>query len=200
MDWLLLLTGATGTYTLLFLLRLAGRLLRTPSSHAVHFSPQGGCTDIIVGELKQARHEILVLAYSFTSRPIAQALVDAKLRGARVEIILDHSNEAEPHTELPFLVEQGLAPLIDPHHAIAHSKVMVIDGHTVLTGSFNFTNQAEHENAENLVVLRGYADLAAAYRKNFAMHKDHARAPEAKDTATPQAHTGHGHDAVRHAA
>src|SRR5215467_1060073 len=69
MDWLLLLTGATGTYTLLFLFRLAGRLLRTPSSHAVHFSPHGGCTDIIVGELKQARHEILVLAYSFTSRP-----------------------------------------------------------------------------------------------------------------------------------
>jgi phosphatidylserine/phosphatidylglycerophosphate/cardiolipin synthase-like enzyme len=197
MDWLLLLTGATGTYTLLFLLRRASHLLRTPPSHAVHFSPHGGCTDIIVSELKQARHEVLVLAYSFTSRPIAQALVDAKLRGARVEIVLDHSNEAETHTELPFLIEQGLAPLIDPHHAIAHSKVMVLDGHTVLTGSFNFTNQAEHENAENLVILRGYHDLAAAYRKNFAAHKEHARAPEAKDKATPHAGTTHGQDSRR---
>jgi len=101
---------------------------------------------------------------------------------------------------LPFLIEQGLAPLIDPHHAIAHSKVMVLDGHTVLTGSFNFTNQAEHENAENLVILRGYYDLAAAYRKNFAAHKEHARPPEAKDKAPPHASTAHGHDAARHAA
>src|SRR5207248_5088149 len=80
MDWLLLATGATGAYTLLFLLRSMERLLRAPPAHAVHFSPKGGCTDVVVAELKRARHEVLVLAYSFTSQPIAQALVDAKLR------------------------------------------------------------------------------------------------------------------------
>jgi phosphatidylserine/phosphatidylglycerophosphate/cardiolipin synthase-like enzyme len=65
----------------------------------------------------------------------------------------------------------------------------VIDGHTVLTGSFNFTNQAEHENAENLLILRHYADLAAAYRANFAAHKEHARAPEVN--AAPAAPARH---------
>ena len=196
MDWLLLATGATGAWTLLFVARSIERLLRAPPAHAVHFSPKGGCTDGVVAELKRARHEVLVLAYSFTSQPIAQALVDAKLRGARVEIVLDHSNENEAHTELPFFLAQGLTPLIDPHHAIAHNKLMVIDGHTVITGSFNFTNQAEHENAENLLVLKNYPDLARAYRLNFTAHKEHARAPEIK--AKPAAATGHG--TSRHAA
>ena len=180
MDNILIATGATGAYTLLFLWRLLMRKLRQPLSHAVHFSPKGGCTEMVVAELKRARREVLVLAYSFTSQPIAEALVEAKLRGVNVEIVLDHSNEKEAHTDLHYFLEQKLTPLIDAHHAIAHNKVMVIDGHTVLTGSFNFTNQAEHENAENLLILRHYPDLAAAYRANFAAHKEHARAPEVK--------------------
>jgi phosphatidylserine/phosphatidylglycerophosphate/cardiolipin synthase-like enzyme len=188
MDWLLLATGFTGALTLLFWLRQAWRKFGGVPSVAAHFSPQGGCTEVIVAELQRARHEVLVLAYSFTSRPVAQALVDAKLRGVHVEIVLDHSNEHEPHTELPFFVEQGLTPLVDPHHAIAHNKVMVIDGRTVLTGSFNFTQQAEAENAENLLVLQGHPELARAYRQNFLAHKEHARPPEAKPGSAGAGH------------
>jgi phosphatidylserine/phosphatidylglycerophosphate/cardiolipin synthase-like enzyme len=186
MTWLLLATGFTGAYTLLFLARLAYHRLATPPSVAVHFSPKGGCTEAVVRELGHARHEILVLAYSFTSKEIAQALVDAKLRGVHVDIVLDHSNEKEEHTDLHFFLEQGLAPLIDAHHAIAHNKVMVIDSRTLVTGSFNFTNQAEGENAENLLVLKGHPDLARAYKQNFLTHKEHARAPEVQ--VKPAAH------------
>src|SRR5262249_3293713 len=143
----------------------------------------GGCTDAVVNELQQARKEVLVLAYSFTARPIAQALVDAKLRGVQVEIVLDHSNEKDEHTDLHFFIEQGMAPLIDPHHAIAHNKVMIIDGRTLVTGRFNFTHQAEAENAENLLVIKGHPELVHAYRQDFAAHKGHARAPEVKAAA-----------------
>ena len=159
MEWLWLAIGATGSYTFLFLGRQVHRLFRPTPAHAVHFSPKGGCTDAVVRAIGAARREVLVLAYSFTSNPIAQALVD-------------------------------------PHHAIAHNKVMVIDGHTVITGSFNFTNQAEHENAENLLVLRDYPDLARAYRQNFVAHKEHARAPQSKAAPAP----AHDHAAARQAA
>src|SRR6516162_9881065 len=113
MDWILLATGFTGALTALFLLRLGQRNLITPPSVETRFSPGGNCTEAILHEIGQARREVLVLASSFTAREISQALVDAKMRGVAVEIILDHSNEKEPHTELPFLVEQGLAPLVD---------------------------------------------------------------------------------------
>ena len=180
LDWLLIGTGFTGALTLLYLLRRVWFTVRTPPSLACRFSPKGGCTDAVVKEIQQAKKEVLVLAYSFTARPISQALVDAKLRGVHVEIVLDHSNEKEEHTDLHFLMEQGMAPHIDPHHAIAHNKVMIIDGRTLVTGSFNFTHQAEAENAENMLVIKGHPELVHAYRQDFVAHKGHARPPEVK--------------------
>jgi phosphatidylserine/phosphatidylglycerophosphate/cardiolipin synthase-like enzyme len=180
MEGLLIATGFTGALTLLYLLRTAHHAWFTPPSVQSFFSPKGGCTEAIVREIGHARHEILVLAYSFTSKPIAQALVDAKLRGVHVEIVLDHSNEHELYTDLHYFLEQGLTPVIDPHHAIAHNKVMVIDSRTVLTGSFNFTHHAENDNAENLLVIKGHPELVRAYKDNFHTHKSHARAPEIK--------------------
>ncbi len=172
---ILIATGFTGALTLRFLWTLLVRLFVTPPSSGVHFSPKGGCTEAVVAELSKARREVLVLAYGFTSRPITDALVAATRRGVKVEIILDHSNEKEEHTDLPYLLQQGLKPLIDQNHAIAHNKIMLIDRRTVITGSFNFTNQAEKENAENLLILRHHAELAERYRHNFLDHKDHAR-------------------------
>ncbi len=189
--WLLVATGFTGALTLRYLARVVSRIWYTPFSAEVYFSPKGGCTDTIVRELGAARHQIQVLAYSFSSKPIAQALVDAKLRGVHVEIVLDHSNETEVYSDLHFFLEQGLVPLIDPHHAIAHNKVMIIDGRTLLTGSFNFTHHAEAENAENLLVLKGEPSLIGAYRQNFAAHKAHAREAQPK---TPAAAHGGGRD------
>jgi phosphatidylserine/phosphatidylglycerophosphate/cardiolipin synthase-like enzyme len=178
MDWLLMATGFTGALTLGHLCRVVHGWFVVPPSAFVHFSPKGGCAEAVVAELAKARREILVLAYSFTNKQIAQALVDAKLRGVAVEVVLDHSNEKETYTDLQFFHEQGLTPLIDASHAIAHNKVMVIDGKTLITGSFNFTHQAEQENAENLLVLHGHRDLVRAYRENFQNHRAHARAPQ----------------------
>jgi phosphatidylserine/phosphatidylglycerophosphate/cardiolipin synthase-like enzyme len=178
MDVLMLATGFSGALTLVYFVRVIYRRLVTPPSAQAHFSPHGDCTAVIVREIERSRHEVLVLAYSFTARPVAEALVAASRRGVAVEIILDKSNEHEEHTDLPFLLDQGLPPLIDDHHAIAHNKIMLVDRHTLVTGSFNFTNQAEHENAENLVILKGHHDLIDAYRSNFQAHKAHARAPE----------------------
>ena len=62
---------------------------------------------------------------------------------------------------------------IDDKHAIAHNKVMVIDGHVVITGSFNFTKAAEESNAENLLVIDD-VDLAQKYAKNWQEHLAHS--------------------------
>lgn len=183
MDWLLLATGCCGGLTLVFLARWVHRHLFTPPSVSAFYSPKGGCTEAVVRELQQARREILVQAYSFTSKPIADALIGAKARGVRIEILLDRSNEQETFTELGVLTEHGLAPMIDAQHAIAHNKVMVIDRKTLITGSFNFTHQAEAENAENLLIIKGHPELVSLYCRNFATHKAHSQVPGAKPVA-----------------
>jgi phosphatidylserine/phosphatidylglycerophosphate/cardiolipin synthase-like enzyme len=180
-NWMLAATGFMGALTLVFIFRALIRWITAPPTVEVCYSPKGGCTEAVVREIGRARNEVLVQAYSFSSKPIAEALVAAKTRGVQVTILLDKSNETEAYSDLPVLMEHGLAPLIDAHHAIAHNKIMVIDRKTILTGSFNFTHQAEAENAENLLILKGHSGLARKYCENFAAHKSHCQAPQAKD-------------------
>jgi phosphatidylserine/phosphatidylglycerophosphate/cardiolipin synthase-like enzyme len=139
----------------------------------VHFSPRGGCTEAVVRELDRAAESVYVQAYSFTSTPIAKALVDAHKRGVEVAVILDRSQRTEKYSEADFLLHAGIPTAIDARHAIAHNKVMIVDGAVVMTGSFNFTKAAEESNAENLLVIRHPA-LAETYFANWKAHAAHS--------------------------
>lgn len=139
----------------------------------VYFSPKGGCTEAVVRELGKAKHQVLVQAYSFTSAPIAKALVDAHKRGIDVKAILDKSQRTENYSSADFVANAGIPVKIDVVHAIAHNKVMIIDSSVVITGSFNFTKAAEENNAENLLVIRD-KDLAVKYINNWWVHDGHS--------------------------
>ena len=139
-----------------------------------YFSPDGGCTEAVVAEINAAQQMILVQAYSFTSTPIAKALVDAHPRGVQITVILDKSNRTDHYSSADFVQHAGITTYIDAQHAIAHNKIMLIDGRTILTGSFNFTKQAEKNNAENLLVIKGRPDLFDKYYANFQHHLSHS--------------------------
>lgn len=140
---------------------------------SVYFSPDGGCTDAIIKELGKAHASVFVQAYSFTSAPIAKALTDAKKRGVKVQAILDKSNKTAKYSAADFLLHADIPTIIDSAHAINHNKVMVIDGETVITGSYNFTKAAEEKNAENLLIIRDKS-LAAKYIENWKLHAAHS--------------------------
>lgn len=144
-----------------------------PNGIQVYFSPGGGATEAVVSALNQATNSVLVQAYSFTSAPIAQALVEARRRGVKTRVILDGSQRTEKYSEADFLAHSDIPTLIDARHAIAHNKVMVIDGYAVITGSFNFTLGAEEKNAENLLIINDPA-LAGRYIDNWRAHEAHA--------------------------
>jgi phosphatidylserine/phosphatidylglycerophosphate/cardiolipin synthase-like enzyme len=135
---------------------------------AVYFSPQA-----IIRELNKVKDTILVQAHTFTCAPITKLLLNAHKRGVKIEVILDKSRKTQKYSSATFLFNQGIPVKIDAQHAIAHNKVMIIDGETVITGSFNFTKAAEENNAENLLVIRE-RKLASAYTKNWQEHEKHS--------------------------
>ena len=139
----------------------------------IYFSPRGGCTDAIIGQLDGAGETVLVQAYSFTSAPIAKALADAHKRGVKVQAILDKSQRTARYTSATFLKNAGIPVFIDAKHAIAHNKVMVVDGRVVITGSFNFSKAAEQSNAENLLVIDS-PEIARKYTENWREHLAHS--------------------------
>jgi len=146
-------------------------LINAPTQ--VYFSPNGGCTKAIVEALDKAKTQILVQAYSFTSKDISKALVNAHKRGVYVEIILDKSNRSKKYSAGDFTAHMGIKTYIDAQHAIAHNKVMIIDSETVITGSFNFTKAAENNNAENLLIIKS-PELAKKYISNWERHWKHS--------------------------
>lgn len=145
-----------------------------PASIVAYFSPNGGCTEAIVNELNAARTSVDVQAYSFTSAPIAQAVANAHARGVKVRVILDKSQQTERYSSLTYLRNHSVPTWVDSKHAIAHNKIMIIDGRTLITGSFNFSKAAEERNAENLLVIRDNPELIRQYQDNFTHHLSHA--------------------------
>ena len=145
-----------------------------PTTWEVYFSPRGECTSAIIKELSKANNSVLVQAYSFTSAPIAEALLNAFNRGVKVEVILDKRGKTERSSKTTFFIGKGIPVMIDDKHAKAHNKVMVIDRETVITGSFNLTEAAEKNNAENLLIIHD-RKLAEKYVKNWHEHSQHLK-------------------------
>ncbi len=164
---------------------------------ACYFSPKGGCTDAVVAEIVRARQTILIQAYSFTSTPIAKALVDAHQRGVQITVVLDKSNLTGQYSSADFVLHASIPTYIDDKHAIAHNKIMLIDGRTIITGSFNFTKQAESSNAENLLVIRDRPELFAQYQANFQKHLDHSQSYQGRPNVESAGLQGDGDQGIR---
>ena len=144
----------------------------TAKKYSVFFSPKGGCTQAVVDMIGSASSEVLIQAYSFTSKPIAAALV-AKSGKTTVNVIADSSDVGTPGLAL-LTGATGMVPTwIDSKHAIAHNKVIIVDEKVVETGSFNYTLQAETSNAENCLIIHD-AVLAKTYADNWRAHQAHS--------------------------
>lgn len=146
----------------------------------VAFTPGDNGTALIVQAIESARKQVLVMAYSFTSRTIAQALIDARQRGLDVQLLADPKQaQNSEHSLVAYVAQAGVPTFYDEEHDSAHNKVMVIDAETsnpvVITGSFNFSQAAQFKNAENLLLFRANPQLTAAYLNNWRKHREHAR-------------------------
>lgn len=148
----------------------------TEDGLSVYFSPNGGAMNAIEREVEGARVSVHVQAAQFTSATLAKALISAHERGIQVQVVLDKEKNADGDSQIDRLIKAGIPTYVDVKHETAHNKVMIIDGTTVLTGSFNYTKQSDIENAENMLVITGKPAIAGAYEINFRHHLGHSKA------------------------
>lgn len=156
-----------------------GRPLAPGARVEVAFAPWDDPEVAILRAVGAARRTIRVQAYAFTSRPIAQALVEAHGRGVDVAVLADaEMNRRAGGNAIASLLQGGVPVAFETRYNAAHNKVMVIDPESadclVITGSYNFTWSARARNAENLLLLRGDPGLARAYLENWQRHRAEA--------------------------
>ncbi len=133
----------------------------------VYFSPQDGTLEHILTAINAAQESIVFMAYSFTSDELALAMIERADAGVTVSGVFDedqyHSNTG---TEYDRLLSAGTDVRLDGNPYLMHHKVIIIDGKVVITGSYNFSNNAEHHNDENTLIIHNQ-DIAALYLAEF---------------------------------
>ncbi len=142
----------------------------------VAFTPWDNAEALIVDGIHQAKQQILVQAFSFTSRNLANALIAAKRRGVEVQVLADREQTFDGEaSRIPDLAHAGIPVLLEVRYQSAHNKVMLIDADTpdavVITGSYNWTYAAQYKNAENVLILRHNPAVANAYAANWRRHR-----------------------------
>jgi phosphatidylserine/phosphatidylglycerophosphate/cardiolipin synthase-like enzyme len=130
-----------------------------------YFSPKGGCEKAIIEWINRANKSIHIMMYSFTLDSISDALILAHSKGIEILIIFERE-QISKYSEDIKLKNAGINIRYDNNPALMHNKVMIIDNKVVLTGSFNWSSQAEEENNENLLIIIDN-ELAELYEKEF---------------------------------
>ena len=124
------------------------------------------CADVVIKYFNQATSSIHVLIYDLTLPEIRDALIAAKNRGVDVKIVMDSTQANSQYSQFANLNAAGVNVRLSRGAYEMHDKLAIIDGHIVITGSFNYTADSNYNNDENLVVLDSQA-LAAAYEQEF---------------------------------
>jgi phosphatidylserine/phosphatidylglycerophosphate/cardiolipin synthase-like enzyme len=133
--------------------------------------------------MNSARKSIDVMAYLISTREVAGPLAAAVKRGVEVRVIMDATNLGGRYSDMAIFKDSPVPIWRDKAHKEFHHKVMLIDGRTLITGSFNFTTQAEDYNGENILIIRNHPRLYGAYLAEFEKHLKHAEPPDGKAVA-----------------
>lgn len=129
------------------------------------FSPGNDCEQKIVDEINYAKSSIDVLAFSFTSFEIAQALVNASIRNVSVRVVFEKTRISS-YSQFDYLNQSGVNVYYDGNKYTMHEKMFLIDNFTAILGSYNPTQNANKNNDENLIILKN-KELAKDVNEEF---------------------------------
>lgn len=152
---------------LLYSLQNAKRIRHVTNDVEVAFSPKQGATQLIIDTIEKAENSIFVAAYSFTSKPIAKALIRAHQNGIDVGVVVDKSQRTTRYSAYLELKKLGLPIRINSNYAIMHNKFMIVDAKILQTGSFNYSQAAENNNAENVLVISDNSMVVKQYTQKW---------------------------------
>ncbi|KKT29237.1 MAG: Phospholipase D/transphosphatidylase [Candidatus Collierbacteria bacterium GW2011_GWC2_44_18] len=148
-----------------------------------YFAPEDHVMEHIISEISSAQNYVHFMVFSFTHNGLGQAMIDDLRRGVGIVGIFETRGAASQYSQCLPLLLQGAEITLDGNPRTFHHKVIIIDGQIVITGSFNFSDSADQENDENLLIIHD-PSLAAAYEKEFQRMKSMSRVIQGNSCTT----------------
>ena len=144
-----------------------------------YFAPEDEVASKIFARLSKAQKTIDFMAFSFTDDNLGKIVIDRAKAGVQVRGVFETTGSETKFSEYGGMKAAGLDVLQDGNSYLMHHKAFVIDGQTVILGSFNFSQNAENENDENLLIVDD-ASLAQAFTAEFQRAYEQAQNPPKK--------------------
>jgi len=132
----------------------------------VLFSSEDHALASLIALVADAKTSIRFLAFSFTDYPLAQAMIDRAKSGVSVQGVFETFGSTSPSAELKTFWCAGLPVRQDGNDGFLHDKIIIVDDSIVVTGSLNFSSNADDSNEENVVIL-DHSEIAALYIQEF---------------------------------
>lgn len=148
--------------------------LETEVVASAHFSPGEDCRKAILGVCDRASRTLDICVFTISDNRIFNALQACHERGVKVRILTDNDKQWDKGSDIADLRRLGIPVRTDRSKACMHHKFALADGTWLLTGSFNWTNQATESNQENLIVtnhgglVEGYVAVFEQLWEGFA--------------------------------
>ena len=134
---------------------------------STYFSPKNDTISPLLQEVQSAKKSIYFMAFSFTHDALGDAMRDCFESGVDVQGVFEARQVDDRYSEHNAMKDAGLRVVLDENPGTMHHKVIVIDGETVITGSYNFSKNAETRNNENLLIIKGNREIAVSYLAEF---------------------------------
>lgn len=133
----------------------------------VYFSPEDGTRERLLALIRTAEKSIYFMVYSFTSDEIAEAIISRAHSGVHVRGVLEETQyQSNIGTEYDRMRTAGVDVWLDGNPRNMHHKVLIIDERIVVTGSYNFSNNAEEHNDENTLIIHS-PRIASSFVSEF---------------------------------
>lgn len=165
------------------------------ASFRVFFSPRGGGREAVVNEIKQAKKRIRFLTFSLTDIETGDTILQKAKEGVVIDGIFDRWLAAGQYSLFSKFKAADLDVRKDGNEALMHHKVILIDNDTVITGSYNYSQNAEANNNEAFLIIKGSPTINAAFSKEadrLTYAAKHNRPPAHKKPDDPENKTGEG--------
>ena len=130
------------------------------------FAPEDHCSNQIINQINGSQKSIRFMAFSFTDNAIGSAMAKRAKAGVKVSGVFEERNLEGVYSEYNYFKKQQLDVLSDGNIYNMHHKVIIIDDHIVIMGSFNFTENANKANDENILIIDN-PDIASQYITEF---------------------------------
>ena len=146
----------------------------------VLFAAEDEVATQLIPLLENAQDSVRFMAFSFTLDEMGAALQSRAAAGVDVRGIFETRGSETEYSEMPALYCAGVPVRQDGNPGTFHHKVFIIDDQMVITGSYNFSDNADSNNDENVVIITN-SDIAAQYLQEFDRRWAEATDPDAAD-------------------